>query len=132
MLDNIITLPVDVLNNGTPVDHAYTRHTSVAGRSVYVAASHVIGWKDMLSFYATENKPSGNFKGVLKVATKFVWDRVVLGVDGTNIVAPIIVHNQASIPVGVTAADMLVARQRNIALQDMDSIMTLLWSQGMT
>jgi hypothetical protein len=63
---------------------------------------------------------------------KFSQDITVDGLDGVSqITAPIIVEVSVSLPVGATAADALIARQRVVALVDRDDIMTPLMEQLM-
>jgi hypothetical protein len=88
--------------------------------------------RDSLTLYRTFQKVNGNFKGTAKSAFKFTWDRSVTGVDGVAaLTAPIISEVSFSVPVGVTEADMLICRQRQIALLDDDTIMTALMNQLM-
>lgn len=125
MQPNTITLPVDVLNNGTTVDKVFTRYDEYQNRSVYVSPSHTMESRDTLSFYRTQPKPSGNFKGVSKVAAKFSEDKLVTGADGVSqLTAPLIVDIAASIPVGVSWAQVLKKLQEAIALLDQDAIMS--------
>lgn len=124
MLDNTIILSVDEQNDGVgPVNHVYTRFEENANRSTYIHSAHSLTAKDTLSFYRTAPKPSGNFRGVAKTAQKFSKDITVLGVDGSNITAPIIVEISWSLPVGATAAQAMIARQKVVSLMDLDATM---------
>lgn len=119
MQPNEITLSVDALNNGTPVNRIYTRFDEYQNRSVYVGPNHSISARDTLSLYRTQPKPSGNFKGVAKTALKFSEDKVVTGTDGlSQLTAPIIGDIAFSIPVGVSNADILAFEQRLVAALD--------------
>lgn len=121
MLPNVITLAVDKLNDGNIVNEVLTRFEEQTNRSVYVGESHSIESRDTCTFYRTLPKPNGNFKGVAKTAFKFSRDLLVLGVDNTTSVsAPLIVEVSFSIPIGATEANKLLARQRAIALLDLD------------
>lgn len=132
MQPNTLTLAVDVLNNGTPVNVTYSRFEEYQNRSVYVDAAHTMAQKSTLSLYRTFPKQSGNFRGVTKSSIKFSRDFNVSGVDGTStIVSPFIAEVSFSIPLGVTDAEILEIRQRIIALLDTDSIMTPLNSMLM-
>lgn len=132
MLPDSIVLPVDRANNETIVNETLTRFEEYLNRAVYITGAHVVGTPDTLSFYRTSPKPTGNFRGVQKTSTKFSRMIMVAGVDGTStIAAPIIVETSYSIPVGATEEQILLARQRNIALQDLDAIMNPLQIQGM-
>lgn len=133
MQPNEVTLSVDEENDGVgPVDHVFTRFEEFQNRAVYIGASHSISAKDTLSLYRTQPKSSGNFKGVAKTAVKFSKDLVVDGVDGVSqLTAPLIVDISFSIPVGATHAEILIARQRALALLDLDAVMTPLNEQLM-
>lgn len=124
MLDNTLTLGVDVANNATIVDRPYRRYEENLNRSVYVGPNHTLTTKDTLTFYRTSPKPSGNFRGTAKTSFKFSQDQSVLAVDGiSQLTAPAIVEVNFSLPVGVTPAQVLELRQRVIALLDSDNIM---------
>lgn len=125
MLDNVITLAVDEDNSGSgTINHVYTRFDSVGNKSTYISGSHALDARDTLTFYRTFPKTSGNFKGVAKTALKFSQDIGVAGVDSeTTLTAPIILEVSVSLPVGATAAQAMVARQRVIALLDTDALM---------
>ena len=132
MLDNEVTLAVDVLNNGTPVDYDFTRFEEYLNRSVYAGENHSLVARDQLSFYRTQPKPNGNFRGTAKCAAKFSTDHVVDGVDGVSqLTVPLIMELSCSIPVGILVADQLVARQRMIALLDNDTFMAKIMNQLM-
>lgn len=128
-----ITLSIDEENDGAGlVDVDYLRYDgSLTNRSVYIAEDHVLDARHALTFYRTPPKPNGNFKGVAKSAFKFTKDYTVLGVDGSNLVSPVIVEVSFSIPVGVTAADSLIEMQRSLALLDYDVVMAPLNDQQM-
>lgn len=132
MLDNTITLAVDELNDTNTVNHVFDRFEEYSNRSVYIGANHALTARDTLSFYRSFPKASGNFKGVAKTAFKFTQDLVVDGVDGiAQLTSPIITEVSFSVPVGVTAAEQMIARQRNIALLDDDTLMAALMNQLM-
>lgn len=133
MLDNVITLSVDEENDGVgPVNHVFNRFEEYQNRSVYISMDHTIAAKDTLGLYRTFPKPSGNFRGVAKSAFKISKDISVTGVDGVSqLSAPIIVDVSFSIPVGATHAQVLLARQRALALLDLDAVMTPLNEQLM-
>lgn len=133
MQPDVITLSVDEENDGVgPVNHAFTRFEEFQNRAVYIGPNHSLSSKNTLSLYRTFPKVSGNFRGVGKTATKFSEDIVVLGADGVSeLTAPIIIETSYSIPVGATAAQILKARQRSLALQDLDDVMDPLNSQLM-
>lgn len=127
MLANTITLPVDLANTGSTTDLVLTRLEEFQNRSVYKTPTHSLITRDTLSFYRTMPKKSGNFNGVAKSALKFTVDKEVEGVDTTTtIVAPQIGEISFSLPIGFTAAEALVLRQRLIAALDDDTIMAQL------
>lgn len=125
MLDNTITLPVDLLNNGTTTDEEYTRYDdSTPNRSTYVAETHSVASRNTMTFYRTQPKRAGNFKGVARSAVKISEDFEVPGVDpATTVTAPAIIDIAFNYPVGVTAAQKRARRQRVIALLDDDALM---------
>lgn len=124
MQDQVLTLAVDELNNATPTDHVFDRYDYFQNRSIYQGENHSSVARDTLTLYRTPEKPSGNFKGVRKSAFKFSTDKAVTGADGlATLTSPIIAEVSFSVPVGVTAADMMIARQRCIALLDDDDVM---------
>lgn len=133
MQTDTITLSVDEENDGVgPVNHVFTRFEEYLNRSTYIGANHSIASKDTLGLYRTFPKASGNFRGVAKTAFKFSKDVSVTGADGVSqLAAPIIVDVSFSIPVGATHAQILIARQRALALLDLDAIMTPLNEQLM-
>lgn len=126
MLENTITLAVDVANNATLVDKDYTRYDLYQNRSVYRSEDHTIATPDTLTFYRTPPKQSGNYFGQAKSAAKFSKTITVPGVDGADVQGPVIFEVSASVPVGASTAIQLELRQRAIALLDRDDIMTKL------
>lgn len=131
MLDNTITLAVDVLNNGTTVNKVFSRHDdTLPNRSKYISDSHTLASRDILDFYRTPPKKSGNFNGVAKTGFKFTTDYVVAGADAsTDVIAPQIAEVSFSLPIGFTTAQLVVLRQRIIALLDNDALMKRLNEQ---
>jgi hypothetical protein len=127
-----ITLAVDELNNATTVDEVYDRFDEFQNRSVYITEHHLVGAHDTLTLYRTFPKANGNFKGTAKSAAKFSTEILVDGVDGlAQITAPVILEVSLSLPVGTTDAQAMIARQKAVALLDLDSIMVPLNSQLM-
>lgn len=124
MLSNTITLPIDILNNGTAVNFEYSRYDEYQNRSVYISGNHSLVARDSISFFRSFPKPSGNFKGVMKTSFKITKDIQVSGVDGVaNLTSPIIIEVKLSLPVGATTAQLITERQKVIALLDDDSLM---------
>lgn len=124
MLDNTVTLPVDLENTGTTTDLVLRRYEESLNRTTYVAPAHSLTKRDKLTFARTLPKQNGNFRGQAKSSFKFTQDMVVEGVDAsTEITSPLIIEVSVSLPVGVSAADALIMRQRAIALLDDDANM---------
>lgn len=119
MLDNQITLSVDVANNATLVPRVYTRYDEYQNRAVYKGPSHSLSVRDTLGFYRTPVKNNGTDFGTAKSAVKLTQDISVPGkVAETTVIKPIIADASFSIPVGATAAQTLEFRQRLIAVID--------------
>lgn len=133
MQPNEIVLAVDEDNSGSgTTNHTFTRFEENLNRSVYISGDHLLDARDTLALYRTLPKVAGNFRGVAKTSLKFTKDVVVLGVDGvSNITAPIIVEVSMSLPVGATAANALIARQKVVTLVDTDTVMAPLMEQQM-
>jgi hypothetical protein len=127
MQPNEITLGVDEANDTVIVNHVFTRNEEYLNRSVYQSDVSSLVAKDTMTFYRTFPKSNGNFRGVAKSAVKFSKDHVVDGVDGVSqLTSPVIVEVSFSIPVGVSDADVLLMRQRCVALLDDDTVMDAL------
>lgn len=127
MLDNTVTLPVDLLNSGVTTNQVYTRHEEFANRSKYISPAHSLGLRDTLDMYRTFPNKTKTFNGVAKSGFKFTTDIEVPGADSTtSVVAPEIAEVSFSLPVGFTTVQLLILRQRIIALLDNDSIMNRL------
>jgi hypothetical protein len=127
MLDNTITLSVDLLNSGVSTDVIFTRFDELLNRSVYTSPEHTFVSRDSLNFYRTLPKRSGNSLGVKKSAIKLTQDQQVEGVDSTTtITAPALLDISFSLPVGTTPETAKILRQRAIALLDNDTLMVRL------
>lgn len=122
MLDNTITLAVDTANTGVTEDQVYERHREYDNRSEYIGPGHTAASRDLLAFYTADPKQSGNYRGTRKSSVKFTEDITVAGVDGSDIVTPIILEVSYSAPVGITEAQITELRQRAIALLDNDTL----------
>jgi len=130
MQANVITLAVDEQNDSNTVDHVYTRADYFQNRSLYVSGDHTLEARDTLGFYRTQPKQNGNFKGTAKCSLKISTDKLVDGVDGfSQLTSPIIGEVSFSVPVGVTSADKMIARQLLIAILDDDTVMEALMDQ---
>lgn len=123
MLDNVITLPVDELNNATLVDEVFNRYDEYQNRTVYISENHTPAMRDLMTLYRTFPKQVGNFLGTRKTSIKFTRDFTVATADGGTTIAPAIVEFSISLPVGVTDAEAVTLRQRSVALIDNDTIM---------
>lgn len=124
MLDNTITLAVDLLNSGTTTNQAFSRLEEFANRSKYMAPGHTLALRDTLDMYRTFPSKTKNFNGVAKSGFKFTTDIEVDGADTTTtVVAPMIGEVSFSLPVGFTTAQLIILRQRIIALLDSDALM---------
>lgn len=132
MQPNQIVLAVDEGNDGVGlVDVTFNRFEVYQNRAVYIATDHTVATRHQLALFRSFPKANGNFKGTQKTAIKVTHDATVVGVDGSNIVAPIIAEVSFSLPVGVTAAQSMIIRQKLLALLDRDDIMAPLNDQLM-
>jgi len=130
MQDNQLVLQVDPLNDATIVPETYERGETYTHRTVYQGENHSSASRDTVTLYRSYPSKNGNFNGVDKTSVKFSQDQGVLGVDGVSTLsAPFIIEVNFSIPVGVSAAEVLKARQRTIAILDDDAIMDKLNTQ---
>lgn len=119
MLDNTVTLPVDVANSGSTSNRVYTRYSEFQDRSIYNGPAHTLTTRDTLGFYRTPVKSNGADNGVAKSALKLTQDIEVAGKDSsTFVVKPMIGNCDFSIPVGATVEQTLEFRQRMIAALD--------------
>lgn len=121
-----ITLAVDVLNNATLVNKVFTKLRSLKNglQTVLFGPDHTSYSPDLLSCTVSDPKPNGNFKGVVRPIVKRSTTVSVAGVDDTTTIStPLIGTINFSVPVGVTAAQVMELRQDLIAVLDNDSIM---------
>jgi hypothetical protein len=118
MQANTITLPVDLLNNGTPTNEAFNRYNEELNKSTYVGPNHSLQARNKMELYRTLPKRAGNFLGAAKGSVKFTHDITVAGADGADTVVPQIFEVSYSLPVGSTDAEALAFRQRVIAALD--------------
>lgn len=119
MLDNSITLAVDILNTGVTTNRVYTRMEEYQNRSVYKGPSHSFTNRDTLGFYRTFPKQTTTENGVAKSAGKLTQDISVPGRDSSvTLIKPMIGDFSFNIPVGATSAQTLEFRQRMIAAID--------------
>lgn len=118
-LSDSITLPVDVLNNGTLANQVITLKDSETGRKTYKFANNTFTSRDLVTFTRSYPKPNGNFAGTRKSSFKLTQDVIVDGVDpSTDVKAPGILEISSSLPVGLDSATALQMRQRAIAILD--------------
>lgn len=119
-----LSISVDAANTGSPATEVYDRYEENLNRSVYIGNAHLPEARDTITLYRTQATRTGNFKGVSKSAVKLTKDVDVDGVDSsTTLTSPIILDLSFSVPVGVTAADLVHVRQRALALLDDDTFM---------
>lgn len=127
MQPNEIVLAVNEDNDdGTTaeVNHTYTRYDEYQNRSIYISGTHSPSARNTMAFYRSFPSVNGNFKGVQKSSVKFTEDVVVDGVDGVaQLSAPVILEVNFSYPVGLTASDKVIYRQKLVAALSDDSIM---------
>jgi hypothetical protein len=130
MLDNTITLNVNEDNDdGTTaaISYPFSRYEEYLNRSTYIHGGHSPVSRDLMAFYRTFPKVSGNFRGVSKSSVKFTTDVVVPGVDGVaQLTAPIIIEFNISVPVGASNAAVRIGRQKLVAILSNDSVMDAL------
>jgi hypothetical protein len=124
MQPNTITLAVDVANNATPVNQEYVRNEETINRSTYRGPGGTLQSRNIMQFYRTAPKRSGDYLGSAKVTVKFTVDVSVPNASGSGeVVSPQIGEINLSIPVGTTAVEMLALRQHLIAVLDRDDLM---------
>lgn len=123
MQPDLITIPVDTANTGTTTDLTLKRVEEHLHRSVYITPDHLPDARDTCTLYRTPIKKTSTSRGVMKTAFKFSTDVIVGSPSGEDVDAVLIGEVNFSVPVGVTAATMLLLRQRIIALLDDDTIM---------
>lgn len=124
MLENTITISVDLLNNGTFTPAEFTRVDVFTNRSLYKSEEDSYVFRDTLGFYRTLPKRSGNSLGVVKGAFKLTKDISVPGVDATTSNTAVELFDVSfSSPVGSTPETRRIMRQRAIALLDDDVLM---------
>lgn len=116
MQSDLITLPVDISDNNTPVDMVYSRQEAHLNRTVYIGPNHQPDMRELLTFYRSPIKSTSTFKGVMRTSFKFTKDVEVLNPVGETIVSPIIIECSFSVPVGANEADRLEATQAAGAL----------------
>lgn len=87
------------------------------GKSTYLGDDHSPILRDMVQFYSSPAKPSGNSRGSHKCSVKFTKDYEVdeRSGDGT-VVKPSIVQVSFSLPIGMTEAQRLTPLRRICSL----------------
>lgn len=118
-IPEVVTLPVDVANNGTIVNTVINLFEGIPGRKEYHFPTHSFTQRDQVTFTRSLPKQNGNFAGTRKSAVKLTKDELVPGVDpSTDVKAPGILEISTSLPVGYTPAAAMQLRQRAIAILD--------------
>lgn len=111
MQEAIITLPVDVVDNGTLVNQVFSRQEEYLHRTLYIGAEHQPDMRNTLGIYRTPIKPTSGFKGVMRTSLKITKDVQVLNPVGETITSPMIAELSFSVPVGTSAEDRLELTQ---------------------
>lgn len=104
MLENTITLFLN--NGGTPINAVFARIDVFQNRSVYHGPGHSTVSPNLLNFYRTPSKASGNFLGVMKSAAKVTKATTVMNALGVATIVPRIGEMSFSVPVGATEANV--------------------------
>jgi len=124
MLQNTITLLVDVLNDTTLTPREYRRYTESTDKSVYIGPNTSSIKKDSLSFGRIAAKPSSKSLGIEKRQIKFTETKTVDSpVVGESVLADAIGTISFSFPAALSSEDRKAFRQRLIAALDDDAIM---------
>lgn len=126
MLPTTIALSVDETNDSNPVEHTYTYFKD----GVYYDSDHTVASRNQCQFGTTPAKASGNFYGVLRTRCKFTTDISVAGINGEDIKVPLIGEAVFSLPVGTTPEQMMILRQKLVAMLDYDTVMVPHQTQG--
>jgi len=117
MLGSTITLTTLV-----DPEEVYTRWaTNEANKSHYIGPSHSAVKRQIINFYRTSAKKSGNSYGVEKAAIKFTLDIDVDTVDGGTTVAPLIGEVSFAMPVGATDAQKLALINKMLDMLALDT-----------
>lgn len=96
---------------------SYDRFMTYLNRSEYHSSEHTNSMRDILNFYRSPIKSSGNFRGTCKTAMKLTVDQVVPGVDvETSLIRPAIIEIGSSMPIGMTDAQVVALCMRASAL----------------
>lgn len=125
MINSPIELDVDVANNDTIVEQVLVNAgPDTINRSTFeFSGTHSLVARDIVQFYRTYPKRSGQSRGSAKCAMKFTTDIAVNNSDGSgDIVLPLIGEVSFSLPVGVTPAQTMSLRQRIVSLLDLDDV----------
>jgi hypothetical protein len=118
MQPNTIAYTYDHDNDGgttAAVSVTLTRHADELNKSTYRTASHNdTVQQDLLSFYRTAAKRSGEFLGTEKTAIKRTKTVIVKNASGLDVKAPSIVNLDFSLPYGMTIAQKLATLMETI------------------
>jgi hypothetical protein len=127
MLPDTLTLSVDPLNDSNPANEGWDRIEEGQNRSIYAGPDHSLVAPQKLTLTRNVPKKSGTFLGVAKSGMKISEDiSVDTSETSVEVSAPLIGAVSFSIPIGATAAEAMLLRQRLIALLDNDGFMVLL------
>jgi len=135
-LTSPITLNVNEDNDdGTTaeVERVYSRQEIYNGRSVYTTDASSPLAREILGFYATPAKPSGNILGTSKASFKITRDVEVPGADGVaNYTRPNIWEVVNSRPAGANEAFCKADRMALVAILMDDVLCDQLFVHGRT
>lgn len=118
MQPNTIAYTYDHDNDGgttAAIAVTLTRHAEELDKSTYRTADHNGAVQtDLMQFYRTSAKRSGEFLGVEKTAIKRTKTFVVPNASGLDTKVPSIVELSASLPFGLTPAEKLAVLMEHI------------------
>jgi len=124
MQPDTITLAVDLANTASTTNKVFTRHEEQINRTTYRGPGHTLQTRNILQLYRTQPTRSGNYLGSAKTALKLTQDISVANADGSGeVVSPLIVEVNFSVPVGATSAELVALRQHIVAILDRDDLM---------
>lgn len=116
MQTNTLTTPGlwadDILLPGG-VNVVFDRFAEETNRSTYHGPNHTDAMREMMQLYRSTPKPSGESRGVKKTSVKHTTDVSVPNKSGTgDILLPLIMEVNMSVPVGTTVQATLEIRKR--------------------
>lgn len=126
-----ITIAVDVLNDGNTVDQSFDRNRVEGNKSTYLGSASSDLCRDTLNLFRGDPKTGGGSNGTRRSTVKFTKDQLVdnQAGDGQHYL-PLVGDVVFAVPVGTTAAECKLIRQRLIAMLDDDALMDDLMLRG--